>query len=150
MVLDDDPVSRAKTNQALRIMGILHITEMSSTGTAKTLHSMRSVDLIISELGLALGSGLALLKGIRQGRVPGMRPDMPFIFLTSQAYPGMVSAAAHLDASGFVIKPVNTERLRHMMLKALNRHIRSGPEKYADIDVVEAMRLSRSENHLLH
>jgi DNA-binding NtrC family response regulator len=150
MVLDDDPASRARTHQALRIMGLLHITEVSSTGSAKTLPSMRPVDLVISELPLALGSGLALLKAIRQGRVPGIRPDVAFIFLTNSAYPRMVSAAAHLKASGFVIKPLKTERLREVMLRAFGHRVRMSPDQYADIDVVAAMRPAVLSHHITH
>jgi DNA-binding NtrC family response regulator len=150
LVIDDDPASRARTNQALRIMGLLQITEVSSTGSAKTLPSMRPVDLVISELPLALGSGLALLKAVRQGRVPGIRTDVPFIFLTTAAYPRMVSAAAHLKASGFVIKPLKTERLREVMLRALGHRVPMSPDRFAEIDVVAAMRPSVLTQHITH
>jgi DNA-binding NtrC family response regulator len=142
MVIDDDAGARARTNQALRVMGLMHITELGSTGAPRSLPSMRSVDVVISELRLATGSGLALLKGMRLGRVPGIRPDLPFIFVTSVAYARMVSAAAHLDASGFVIKPVKTDRFREVLLRALGRRPAVSPEKYAAINVEQAMRIS--------
>ena len=142
LILDDDAASRVRVHHALRIMGVMHVTEVASDGSAKSMPSLRTVDLIISDLALGVGSGLALLKGIRLGRVPGIRADTPFIFVSDVAYPRMISAAAHLDVNGFVIRPLTTERLRTVMLRALKHRVELSPEKYINVDVVEALRLS--------
>jgi DNA-binding NtrC family response regulator len=142
MVLDDQESSRTRIHQALRIMGVMHVTEVSSTGSAKNLPSMRSVDIVISDLALALGNGLTLLKAIRLGRVPGVRADVPFIFVSEPAYPRMIAAAGKLDASGFVVKPLQTERLRNVIVRALGQRVTLAPEKYEKVDVFGAMRLS--------
>ncbi|MGE4064662.1 MAG: response regulator [Rhodospirillaceae bacterium] len=142
LILDDDAGSRVRIHHALRVMGVMHVTEVASDGTAKSIPSIRTVDLVITDLALGLGNGLALLKAIRLGRVPGIRADVPFIFISDVAYPRMISAAAKLDANGFVIRPLQTERLRTMMLRALKHHFRLAPEKYAKVDIANAMRLS--------
>ena len=93
LILDDDAASRVRIHHALRVMGVMHVTEVASDGQAKNMPSLRTVDLIISDLALGLGNGLALLKAIRLGRVPGIRADVPYIFVSDVAYPRMISAA---------------------------------------------------------
>jgi DNA-binding NtrC family response regulator len=142
MVMDDSAASRVRIHHALRVMGVMHVSEVTSSGEVKNVPSLRTVDLIISDLELGTGSGLSLLKAIRLGRVAGIRADVPFIFVSDVAYPRMISAAAHLDANGFVIRPLSTDRLRTVMLRALKHRVELSPEKYVNIDVVEALRLS--------
>lgn len=140
--MDDSESSRVRIHHALRVMGVMHVTEVTSTGAAKSMPSLHTVDLIVSDLALGVGSGLALLKGIRLGKVPGIRADVPFIFVSDVAYPRMISAAAHLDVGGFVIRPLSTDRLRTVMLRALKHTLVLDPAKYINVDVVAALRLS--------
>jgi DNA-binding NtrC family response regulator len=140
LILDDNDFSRARLHQALRVMGVMHVTELISKGTAKGLPSVRSVNIVISDLELALGNGLALLKAIRLARVTGVRPDVPVIFVTDHAYAPTIAAAGKLDASGFVLKPVQAERLRNVMVRALSRRLTLVPDKYEKVDVFTPMR----------
>lgn len=142
LVLDDNPASRVRIHHALRVIGVGHVTEIASSGSAKSIPATRTFDLIVSDLALGLGSGLSLLKAIRLGRVAGIRASVPFIFVSDVAYPRMISAAARLDAGGFVIRPLTTERLRTVMLRALSHHFPLAPQTYAKVDIANAMRLS--------
>jgi DNA-binding NtrC family response regulator len=142
LILDDNAASRVRIHHALRVMGVMHVTEVASDGSVKSTPSLRTVDLVLSDLSLSIGSGLAFLKAIRLGRVAGIRADVPFIFVADAAYPRMISAAAHLDVNGFVIRPLTTDRLRTVMLRALKHRMELSPEKYVNVDVAAALRLS--------
>lgn len=141
LVLDDDPASRVRIHHALRVMGVGHVTEVGSDGAGKSMASLKSVDSIVCDLGLGMGSGLGLLKAIRLGRVPGIRADVPFVFVTDLAHPRIVTAAEQLDVGGFVIRPLTTDRLRTVMMKSLQHPVVLAPETYLNVDVAEALRL---------
>jgi CheY-like chemotaxis protein len=85
LILDDNAASRVRIHHALRVMGVMHVTEVASDGSVKSTPSLRTVDLVLSDLSLSIGSGLAFLKAIRLGRVAGIRADVPFIFVADAA-----------------------------------------------------------------
>jgi DNA-binding NarL/FixJ family response regulator len=133
LVLDDDAGARADLRRALAGVGVSRITEAGLADGDILRRPMSYVDVVLSEISFTAGSGLSLLKAIRLGRVPQIRSDTPFIIVSAAANTAMISAAAQLDATAFIIKPVAPERLRAALLRGRNHACLLDPVRYASV-----------------
>lgn len=118
MIFGDDDSFRTMTRQSLRDIGIIRTIEAGTTDCPKSgLQAHSTIDVIVSDLNLRKGNGIYLLKAIRMGRIVGIRPDVCLILVAETADTRTLAAAAQLNASGFLVKPVNVARLKAAMLR---------------------------------
>lgn len=133
MIFDDDYASRSALRQALKSTGIMYITEASNHGGGHNGGPFipSAVDVVVSALHLEAGSGLMLLKAIRTGLIRDIKPDVCFIFVSEAVETAVVSAAAQLDANGYLVKPVGAARLRAAILRGRAKGATMDKTKYA-------------------
>jgi DNA-binding NarL/FixJ family response regulator len=133
MIFDDDAASRTELRRALQYAGGTYITEASNlNGVVRGGVSFpSSLDVIISDIRLESGSGLALLKAVRTGLIPGVRADLCFIFVSACVDAAVVKAAAQLDVNGYLVKPFVYSSLRATVLRGREKAVTGDKVKYA-------------------
>ncbi len=138
MITDGDESTLDKLDAALRRLRVSLITRASSGAEAfqKWQSTPKVVDCVLCEHNLAQGTGLQLLHAVRTGQIRGARMDICFILLAAKADPKMVAAAAHLDVSGFIIKPLVAEKLIGAIQKGRRRAIRADFNRYNRVDLM--------------
>ena len=137
LLLDEAPASRSETRRLLGEAGITKISDGVVSGHDISARNcdLRMVDVILSEMDLRGGWGLDLLKRIRLGQARQFRPDVCFIFMTGATIPALVVTAAHLDANGYLSKPIAPDRLRAAILRGVGRNCLVNFAKYRDVPI---------------
>ncbi len=140
LVVDDDD---AFISLILAMMDALGVGEISSAKSGAEAYdtlrkSKKIVDCVICDYRMDNGNGLQLLQAIRTGVVNPVRPDATFILLTSSSDPETVSAAAMLDVSGYLVKPVTKEKLAVAIAKARSRVIKVDIGRYQRVSIKES------------
>ncbi len=137
LLLDESQGSRAETRRILSQGGITKISEGSVNGRHLIARDCdpSSINVILSEMDLRGGWGLDLLKRIRMGQIGTIRPDICFIFMTSATESPLVVTAAHLDANGYLSKPISADKLRMAILRGQSRPCLVDIAKYRDVPI---------------
>jgi DNA-binding NarL/FixJ family response regulator len=138
LLLDDDVLARGEIRHSLARAGVTRVTETGLDSTDAPRRPLPRADVIISEVNFRLGSGLSLLRALRLGRIPQLRPDTSFIFVSARVDPQVVALAAQLDAAGFIAKPVSFDRLRVALLRGQSHSCVLNPDKYLAVPLVQA------------
>jgi two-component system KDP operon response regulator KdpE len=115
LVIDDEPQIQRLLTIALEANGY----RVSTAGSGKeglALAAERAHDLIILDLGLPDGSGLAVLKQLREWT------KAPLIILTVQEGSADKIEALDSGADDYVVKPFNTGELLARMRASLRRY----------------------------
>lgn len=76
-------------------------------------------DLILMDVFLPMGSGLAVVQELRDGGLA----DIPIIFMTASKLKNLRARAEMLNAAGFFEKPFDMEKL----LRTISRVLQSSP-----------------------
>lgn len=108
LVADDTATNLEFKTSLLEPAGYRVVTASSADEALDVLRGQR-VDLVISDVVMGGGGGFELLAAVRGD--PALR-DLPFLFLTSTARePAWCERAMAAGASGYVVRPVDPQRL---------------------------------------
>lgn len=120
LVVDDNPEHQALLAQQLKGLGAKEILKAATGLEALALLKARTqpVDMIVAEVRVPDGNGMQLLQAIRCGQSKNMRANATFVLTTAVPEVGIIQTASALDANGFVVKPIKTEKLEATILKA--------------------------------
>ena len=83
---------------------------------AKEVFESSPIELAVCDIEMPKGSGLDLLKWVREKSY-----DAEFIFLTSHEKFDYARQAIEYNASGYVVKPFNSDRMEAELTTALQR-----------------------------
>ncbi|MCR5669455.1 MAG: response regulator [Butyrivibrio sp.] len=95
--------------------------------SAKKIFEKNPIDLAICDIEMPRGSGLDLLKWVREKSY-----DSEFIFLTSHEKFDYARTAIEYNASGYVVKPFNADRMEAELTTAMLRIAEKNKSREAD------------------
>lgn len=113
LVVDDEKVIRELCEQALRKYRVL---QAGTCEEALRLYKKEPVDLILSDITMPGGSGIDLLKQVKE-----FDPNATVIIMTGFADKEVILKALKEDADDFINKPLNLLQLKTAIEKALGR-----------------------------
>ena len=109
LVIDDEPAIRMILSAAVKKAG--YTVDVASNVTEAAARLVRGdVDLALCDIHMPDGSGLDLVKSIRDSGI-----ETQFIMVTAFASVETAVQALKAGASDYIIKPVNSEELRHRL-----------------------------------
>jgi two-component system, chemotaxis family, chemotaxis protein CheY len=113
LIVDDKKFLRSLVQRMLSRCRARYIYQAEDGDAAIKIlgDSCGDIDCVISDWNMEPVNGLELLRAIRGGNVPHTRRDLRFIMLTNHGDDCVVSAARHLDITGYVVKPVSLANL---------------------------------------
>lgn len=97
-------------------LGIDSVYKAYSMQQAQDFFHLHSIDVLISDIEMPKGSGLDLLKWIRDNNFSTVT-----IFLTSYANFDYASNAIKLQSSDYLLKPVDTDKLKECIVSAVKK-----------------------------
>lgn len=138
LIADDEPMILMGLEEMLHGIGVKHVTRARSG--AKVLAELQNnpVDCVLCDLNMPDGNGLQVLKAIRTGQIKSMRMDMCFIMVTGIAEAPLIEAAKNLDANGYLVKPIEPEKLKAAIIRGRQRHFPVALERYTKVAVPES------------
>lgn len=114
LVVDDEPLARARLIDLLQELGVQHIWQAASAAQALALLHEREIDLVLLDIHMPGTSGLALARQLKElPQPPGV------VFVT--AYEQHALEAFELAAFDYLTKPVRRERLHEALLRVVQR-----------------------------
>jgi CheY-like chemotaxis protein len=140
LIADDEPMILMGLEEMLHEIGVKNVTRAGSG--AKVLAELQNtnnpVDCILCDLNMPDGNGLQVLKAIRTGQIKSMRMDMCFIMVTGLAEAPLIEAAKNLDANGYLVKPIEPDKLRSAIIRGRQRHFPVALERYSSVKVPQS------------
>jgi two-component system chemotaxis response regulator CheY len=109
LIVDDQRAMRTLIRSTLFALQCNNVVECCDGEEALSELSVRSADLVISDLNMPKLDGLGLLRAVRSN------PDfgrLPFIMLTSRGESALVKQAIDLGVNNYLIKPFNLVTLK--------------------------------------
>lgn len=106
LIVDDDRSILKLLKAALE--STYNVTVMVSGKMAEKYLETKTADLILLDYEMPLETGPEVLKKIKQNE---KAKDIPVIFLTGVADPSKVQEVIALEPQGYLLKPINIERL---------------------------------------
>ncbi|BBP80896.1 MULTISPECIES: response regulator [unclassified Pseudomonas] len=107
LLVDDDEAARDSLADRLTAHGISCITAESGEQALALLLARPSIDLLVTELHMQCGSGLELVRQVRQSA----RASLPVIITSGDADVQDAIEAMHMKVVDFLLKPVDITRL---------------------------------------
>ncbi|HSD48331.1 MAG TPA: response regulator transcription factor [Actinomycetota bacterium] len=100
LVVDDHPAFRRALTSALRLVEDIEVAGEAGGGRDAAKQAVQvEPDLVIMDLSMPDISGIEAMKEIHR-----KQPDLPVVFLTAHADPGVEREARQAGASGFLAK----------------------------------------------
>jgi DNA-binding NarL/FixJ family response regulator len=100
LVVDDHPAFRRALTSALRMVDDIEVAGEADGGRDAAKQAVQvEPDLVIMDLSMPDISGIEAMKEIHR-----KQPDLPVVFLTAHADPGVEREARQAGASGFLAK----------------------------------------------
>ena len=107
LVVDDHPAFRRALTSALKMVDDIEVAGEAGGGLDATEQvTIIEPDLVIMDLSMPDISGIDAMKRIHE-----RQPDLPVVFLTAHADPGVEKEARRAGASGFLAKGTSLEDL---------------------------------------
>lgn len=119
LLVDDDPMMRWTLSEALQEWGY-EVTEAESTTTAWAIFQRDAPNLVLLDINLPDGSGLELLRAIKQ-----QQPQTFVIMMTGEVIIENTISALRGGADDFIGKPVSLEELQLALQQAEQNKRRS-------------------------
>jgi len=145
-LVEDEPLCRADFREALKdFPEIMLVGEAENLATAQRFLDQNSVDLLFLDLSVGKENGLDLIERL---------PHPPLVIALT-AHPQHAARGFSLDLVDYILKPVETERLKVALVKACQRKsvaaLHSGRttflvEKDGEKTVVEMSEILRAES----
>lgn len=115
LLVDDDPLVVATLARGLRKSAYLVSTAESSDDARELLSSGLRPDLVLLDVRMPGEDGLGLAERLRE------LDHIPFMILSAYCDEQTVQRAANLGALGYLVKPVDTNKLQPAVEAALTR-----------------------------
>lgn len=112
---EDDIITRTKMKEILEML-FAKVYTAADGEEAFRLYEDESPDILITDIKMPKNDGLSFIKRIRQHNY-----ETPIILLTSFAEQEMLLDAANLSIDGYLVKPVELEKLTFTLCKAIQR-----------------------------
>jgi DNA-binding NarL/FixJ family response regulator len=120
LVVDDHPAFRRALTSALRMVRSIEIAGEAGGGEAAVEQADRiDPDVILMDLSMPDIDGIEAMR-----RIHRTKPQMPVVFLTAHADPGIEKEARSAGASGFLAKGIGLEQLVAVIHEAANGVVR--------------------------
>ncbi len=117
LVVDDHPAFRRALTSALNMVANIEVAGEADGGIRATEQvAVIEPDLVIMDLSMPDISGIDAMKAIHRHQ-----PDLPIVFLTAHADPGVEKEARNAGASGFLAKGSALEDLVVVLNEAASR-----------------------------
>ena len=110
LLVDDDEAGRDALADQLVAQGIPCITADSGEQALALLVTRPSIGLMITELHMQCGSGLELVRQVRQSA----RASLPVVIISDHADVEDAIEAMHMKVVDFLLKPVDVSRLANI------------------------------------
>ena len=129
LAIDDDRALLELIDALLRLAGVGSVVKTTSALAALNVMADQSkkFDCIVCDHSMPNMTGTELLRDIRAGRYAHVPADIRFIMVTAHGQESVVKAAASLDVTGYVIKPISKDSLIKAIHRAFNRNITLKP-----------------------
>ena len=133
LLVEDDRTSREMLRELLRIEGFAQIRTCASMAEAYDEITSRQFDLALLDIGLPDGSGLEVLKLLREST---NQISLPVIMLSVDSQSDAVVACIEAGANDFVAKPFDVTvlmaRIRNLLLiRQLDEDVNIANERYS-------------------
>jgi len=115
LVVDDEPVVCDSIRLVLEHEG-LTVASVADAESALAHPALATCRLLICDLMLPAGSGLEVVRSVRQ-----QRPDLPIVLITGYATAGNAGQALEAGATEFLAKPFDDTELLTLVRRALGR-----------------------------
>lgn len=119
LVVDDEPRALELAARVLGSGPIACVTADSAHEAMALLRSRPAVDVVLSDIFMPTTNGLEFLAQVREEFVD--RPWLQLLLITGQASVETAVAAMRLDASDYLLKPIDSKALREAVVHALGR-----------------------------
>lgn len=107
LVVDDHPAFRRALTTALKMVKDIEVTGEAGGGTEAAERAVSGdPDLVLMDLSMPDLDGIEAMRKIHLSK-----PDLPVVFLTAHADPGVEKEAREAGASGFLAKGTTLEDL---------------------------------------
>lgn len=118
LVVEDDPVSRMYMKQSV---GLIAETVFTASDGREGLFAFarQRPDVVVTDLRMPRMDGVALAKAVK-----AIAPETPIIFSTAFEDASMLKEAIAVGVSGYLVKPVVVELLRHALVNAAQSVLR--------------------------
>jgi two-component system phosphate regulon sensor histidine kinase PhoR len=125
LVVDDHPNTANTLARALAQLGS-HVEVLSATSGHEALEHVkdRSADILITDMIMPGMTGLELIEKLQNH--PSGRPTFTFL-ITAYDVPGLNVTARRLKVKEVIVKPVHPERIRQVVLDAMDEMVESKP-----------------------
>lgn len=117
LTVDDSPSLRMAVRIALTGAGYT-VTEAGDGVEGLAKASTERFDLVITDLNMPRMDGLTMIRELRSQ--PTMA-GVPIVFLTTESEDGLKAQAKAAGATGWLVKPFNSEQLVKIARKVLGR-----------------------------
>jgi len=141
LLVDDDPRALKAMSRALAGGGIACVTAGSAGDALALLRSRARIDVVLSDIYMPSMDGIEFLGAVR--REFADRPWLQLLLVTGQASVTTAVAAMRLDASDYLIKPVEPTPLREAVGHALARAESIRRVRHTALDTPQAAELQR-------
>ncbi len=119
LVVDDEERARKLAARLLESAGIASLAAGSASDALALLRSSPAIDVVLSDIVMPTTTGLEFLAQVREEFAD--RPWLQLLLITGQASVETAIAAMKLDASDYLLKPVEPKALRESVTHALAR-----------------------------
>ena len=110
LIADDQPIIRKTIRMMLAKFNCAHVSEASNGEEARQLMlTAPPPTLILCDINMSPVNGLEFLQELRSGALGN--PETPVILLTCNTAAATVEAAVSLGVSGYLTKPITSEKL---------------------------------------
>lgn len=141
LLVDDDPRALKAMSRALAGGGITCVTAGSAGDALALLRSRAGTDVVLSDIYMPSMDGIEFLGAVR--REFADRPWLQLLLVTGQASVATAVAAMRLDASDYLIKPVEPTPLREAVGHALARAESIRRVRHTTVGTPQAAELQR-------
>lgn len=112
---EDDTITRIQMTEILEML-FAKVYVASDGEEAYNLYEDEFPDILITDIKMPKRDGLSLIRRIRQNNY-----NLPIILMTSFAEQDLLLSAANLSIDGYLVKPVELEKLTSTITKAIQR-----------------------------
>lgn len=127
LIVDNNEMTRTLLKVILRGDRFSIVGEASDGQSALSKAKILQPDLILLDVNMPNGSGLEILKPIKT-----LLPETIVLMVTGNDDPDMVATAMQDGASGFIVKPFNTQSLLGTLEKIKEKFVVARPATNAE------------------
>lgn len=122
LVVDDNATDRLLVRRMLERMGLIdvQVAEDGSIADSKIMNAEatgRPFEMVLLDWNMPSANGLKILQIIRHSK---LTKSAKVMIMTSDSEAGVVESAVVNDANDFFVKPVNSNVLKHKIIKVFS------------------------------